>query len=88
MNGKDGQYLGTRWLSLAVVLGVAAGTVIGKLMDNMRVGLMIGLALAVCVWTLLTQKNTKRAPLSEIENLSAQGAEDSDKSDIDKAARG
>ena len=81
---NDRQYAGTRGLSLAVVLGVAAGTVIGKLMDNMRVGLMIGLVLAVCVWTLITQRRAKAASLSEKEILPGDTAKDSDKSDIDK----
>ena len=81
---NDRQYAGTRGLSFAVVLGVAAGTVIGKLMDNMRIGLMIGLVLAVCVWTLVTQRRAKSASLSEKENLPGDTAKDSDKSDIDK----
>ena len=81
---NDRQYAGTRGLSLAVVLGVAAGTVIGKLMDNMRVGLMIGLVLAVCVWTLVTQRKAKAASLSGKENLPGETEKDSDKSDIDK----
>ena len=81
---NDRQYAGTRGLSFAVVLGVAAGTVIGKLMDNMRIGLMIGLVLAVCVWTLITQRKAKAAALSEKENLPGDTAKDSDKSDIDK----
>ena len=81
---NDRQYAGTRGLSFAVVLGVAAGTVIGKLMDNMRIGLMIGLVLAVCVWTLVTQRRAKAAALSEKENLPGERPEDSDKSDIDK----
>ena len=87
MNNGDRQYLGTKWLSLAIVLGAALGTLIGKLMDNMRTGLTIGLILAVCVWTLLTQKRTQAGALSEKENLSAQTQKDSDKSDIDKQAR-
>ena len=66
------------------MLGVALGTVIGKLMDNMRIGLMIGLVLAVCVWTLVTQRRAKAAALSEKENLPGERPEDSDKSDIDK----
>ena len=81
---NDRQYAGTRGLSLAVVLGVALGTVIGKLMDNMRIGLMIGRVLAVCVWTLVTQRRAKAAALSEKENLPGDTAKDSDKSDIDK----
>ena len=81
---NDRQYAGTRGLSFAVVLGVAAGTVIGKLMDNMRIGLMIGLVLAVCVWTLVTQRRAKTASLSEKENLPGDTTKDSDKSDIDK----
>lgn len=85
MNKGDKQYIGTKGLSLAVVLGVALGTVIGKLMDNMRTGLMIGLILAVCVWTVLTRA---KPSLSEKENLSEETAEDSGKSDIDKAAKG
>ena len=88
MDSGNKRYLGTKWLSLAVVLGVALGTVIGKLMDNMRTGLMIGLVLAVCVWTVLTQKGAKDASLSEKENLSEETAKDSDKSDIDKAEKG
>ena len=88
MNKGDKQYLGTKWLSLAVVLGVALGTVIGKLTNNMRTGLMIGLALAVCVWTLLTRGRPQDASLSEKENLSDETPKDSDKSDIDKTARG
>lgn len=54
------EYTGTRWLSLAVVLGVALGTLIGKGMDNMRTGLMIGLILALAVWVVL-QKRQKPA---------------------------
>ena len=81
---NDRQYAGTRGLSLAGVLGVALGTVIGKLMDNMRIGLMLGLVLAVCVWTLITQRKAKAAALSEKENLPGDTAKDSDKSDIDK----
>ena len=88
MNKGDRQYLGTKGLSLAVVLGVAVGTMIGKLMGNMRTGLMIGLVLAVCVWTVLTQRGTKAASLSDKENLSAENTKDSDKSDIDKAEQG
>jgi predicted MFS family arabinose efflux permease len=79
MNNGDKRYLGTRWLSLAVVLGVALGTAIGKLMGNMRTGLMIGLILAVCVWTVLTQKGAKEAAFSEKENVSDETATDSDK---------
>ena len=81
---NDRQYAGTRGLSLAVVLGVAVGTMIGKPMDNMRVGLMIGLVLAVCVWTLVTQRKAKAASLSGKENLPGETEKDSDKSDIDK----
>ena len=87
MNNSDKQYIGTKGLSLAAVLGVALGTLIGKLMGNMRTGLMIGLVLAVCVWTVLTRAKP-RADLSEKENLSEQREKDSDKSDIDKQARG
>ena len=88
MNNGDKQYLGTRWLSLAIVLGAALGTLIGRLMNNMRTGLMIGLILAVCVWTLLTRSGQQGASLSEKENLPGESAEDSGKSDIDKAAKG
>ncbi|MCR5576597.1 MAG: hypothetical protein K6F56_06265 [Oscillospiraceae bacterium] len=84
MNNGDKQYLGTKWLSLAVVLGVAVGTVIGKLMGNMRTGLMIGLALAVCVWTLLTQRSAKTASLPEKENPPEETAEASEKESADR----
>ena len=52
-NKEPRQYSGTKGLSLAIVVGVGIGTVIGKLMDNMQTGLMIGLVLAVCGWALL-----------------------------------
>ena len=84
MNNGDKQYLGTRWLSLAVVLGIAAGTVIGRFVDNMRVGLMIGLALAICVWTLITQRRTNAAPSPEGMNPPEDPTEDPDKNGMDE----
>ena len=63
-NKEPRQYTGTKGLSWAIVIGVAIGTVIVKLMDNMNTGLMIGLILGVMGWVLIFNR---RPPKSESE---------------------
>ena len=75
-NKPPKQYSGTRGLSLAIVIGVAIGTVSGKLMDNMNTGLMLGLVIGVMGWVLLFNRRQKpsgeeNSPESE-ENATAK----------------
>lgn len=74
---SDRQYSGTKGLSLAVVLGVAIGTAIGKWLDQMNLGLMIGLVLAVCVWTLLVNRRPGKETRAKAEKKTKDAEADS-----------
>ncbi len=68
MNGKNDRepsYTGTRGLSLAIVIGAALGTLIGKLTENMNTGLMLGLVIAVAAWALLYNRRQSVRPGEE-----------------------
>ena len=67
------QYSGTKGLSLAIVIGVALGTAIGKWLDKMNFGLMIGLVLAVCIWTLFVNKRPGTAAAKPEETAIKDG---------------
>ena len=76
-------------LKYLVMAGVMPSEVLFRLIYSVYAGrgILIGLVLGVCVWTLVTRmKAQKGDPLSEKENLSEQAPEVSDKSDIDKPA--
>lgn len=78
----ESQYSGTKGLSLAIVIGAALGTAIGKWLDKMNVGLMIGLVLAVCIWTLVINRRSgtvspEREEAAKDEASGGAGGDDS-----------